>query len=484
MENAYSQELRVDTSRIVIPIFTIALLLISLVLTITSTDFTDVWHFWLIGVAAPLGGWLAWHFVQKNQADLGTNIFLVTQVLIISLLMLQEWVPGNVVPYLFGVLIVATAMFKRAESSFFTWALSSLVIVGVAVWRFGTDYDVALMVTGPVLMNFALAGVAYLSAVEWQYAVESVSDLHRNAQRRRDELFAIQEEVKRANGRLEFSNKQLDLARQEALDERDIRTRFMNHVSHELRTPLNAIVNFAHILAQGGRGEVNEMQADYLARIEKSGWHLLSVLNDLLDMAQIQAGEFKLYLEVTDMYAICEEAMTSTRGLILEEPVDLVRDYPEEWPLVYIDRMRVKQSLINLLGNAVKYTEEGTITLCVRQDEDKLLLIVEDTGIGIPPEYHEAIFKEFRQVNESAARRRVGTGLGLPITRHLIERHQGEVWVESESGKGSRFYISLPILPPDEVEEDANGKLQRKVKPEPEPVLVEEEAPVVEVVAA
>jgi signal transduction histidine kinase len=320
--------------------------------------------------------------------------------------------------------------------------------------------------------------------VEWQYAVESVSDLHRNAQRRRDELFAIQEEVKRANGRLEFSNKQLDLARQEALDERDIRTRFMNHVSHELRTPLNAIVNFAHILAQGGRGEVNEMQADYLARIEKSGWHLLSVLNDLLDMAQIQAGEFKLYLEVTDMYAICEEAMTSTRGLILEEPVDLVRDYPEEWPLVYIDRMRVKQSLINLLGNAVKYTEEGTITLCVRQDEDKLLLIVEDTGIGIPPEYHEAIFKEFRQVNESAARRRVGTGLGLPITRHLIERHQGEVWVESESGKGSRFYISLPILPPDEVEEDANGKLQRKVKPEPEPVLVEEEAPVVEVVAA
>ncbi len=286
-----------------------------------------------------------------------------------------------------------------------------------------------------------------MSAMEWQVAVEATSHLHLRVQQRRDDLFVTQEELRMTNGRLNFMNSQLDIARQDAVNERDVRTRFMNNVSHELRTPLNSIVNFAHILTLGARGAVSEGQKDYLARIEQSGWHLLTVLNDLLDMAQIESGEFKLHIENTHLYHICEEAMTSTRGLLLDKDneIELIRDYPEEWPIVQVDQMRFKQALINLLGNAAKYTEEGYIALRVVPGQNTISITVEDTGIGIPLEYHQAIFEEFRQVDETAARKRIGTGLGLPITRHLIERHGGSVAVESVVGEGSKFIITLPV---------------------------------------
>jgi signal transduction histidine kinase len=445
MNQSYSQELRVDTSRIVIPVLTTIVLLLSLIFVVGSSSFWEVSHFWLAAAIGPLGGWIAWRLIKDDKYSLGIHFFLAVQYLMLAIILFQEWQPGSPIPYLFGILIVATAMLVRAENSFLAWGFASFITILIVFYQGGASFEVFLLVLGPLLVNLGLAAIAFLSAVEWQYAVETVSDLHRNVQRRRDELYAIQEEVKFANAKLEFTNSQLEKARQEALDERDIRTRFMNHVSHELRTPLNSIVNFAHIVRLGGRGPVSEGQIDYLERIEKSGWHLLSVLNDLLDMAQIQAGEFKLHLEICDLHALCEEAMTTTRGLLLESQVDLVRDYPEEWPQVKVDKMRVKQSLINLLGNAVKYTEEGFITLRVQQVDDELHLSVIDTGIGIAPEHHDTIFQEFKQVNESAARKRVGTGLGLPITRHLIERHGGRMFVTSEVGQGSCFTIVLPV---------------------------------------
>lgn len=449
MDNAYSEELRADTSHILIPVITLTTILLSLLFTIQSTSFLIVWHLWLIVFLAPVAGWISLRLIKQGRQSLGTTVFLCAQFFILSLLLIQEWNPGGILPYLFGILIVASTMLHRAESGFASWLFSTALLVGIAIAKEGSSYQSILLVLGPILINLGLASVAYLSAMEWQYAVETVSDLHINAQRRRDELYQTQEEVKWANAQLETTNTQLDTARQTAVEERDIRTRFMNHVSHELRTPLNSIVNFAHIVRLGGRGPVSVEQIDYLERIEKSGWHLLSVLNDLLDMAQIQAGEFNLHFEVCELEAICEEAMTSTRGLLLDAPIELIRDYPEEWPSVYIDRMRIKQALINLLGNAVKYTEEGTITLRVRPLNDTVQLIIEDTGIGIPADHFETIFLEFRQVNESDARRRVGTGLGLPITKHLIERHHGTISVDSEVGKGSSFILTLPTVAPD-----------------------------------
>lgn len=455
-QTTYTQELRHDTSTIVVPVIAALTIAACLGLTFTSTNFLDAWFYWVSAIIASVGAWVSWNLIKKDKTSKGVTIFLVAYSGILTLIMSQVWSPGNPIPYLFSILIIASSMFLRAQSGLTLWFVSIFLCFFSALY--GTENSsfvlIALALVPSIMINFLIALMTYLSAMEWEYAVESVSDLHRNAQKRRDELFAAQEEVNMINARLRYTNEQLDVARKAAVEERDLRTRFMNHVSHELRTPLNAMVNFAHILAMGGRGEVTAGQADYLGRIEKSGWHLLSVLNDLLDMAQIEAGEFNLHMETADLHAICEEAMTSARGLLLDqEEVDLVRDYPAEWPQVYVDKMRLKQALLNLLGNAVKYTEKGYIALRVRSTPDMVHLTVEDTGIGIPEEHLEKIFQEFKQVDETAARKRIGTGLGLPITKHLIERHGGTVSVTSEVRKGSAFTLSIPTVQKNEEED-------------------------------
>lgn len=449
MSQSYPQELRHDTSIIVIPVITVLSIVACLALTFTSTSFIEVWYYWGSVIIAIVGSFASWHLLkQEDKQTIGAIIFLATYTSIVTLLMSQVWNPNSPLPYLFSILIVASSMFLAPRAGLTLWGVS-IVLCLVSIYIRLDEFSfvsVLINLLPSITINFVVALISFLSAMEWEYAVESVSDLHRNVQKRRDELFAVQEEVSMMNARLVYTNDQLEVARKAAVAERDLRTRFMNHVSHELRTPLNAMVNFAHILAMGGRGEVTQEQIDYLGRIEKSGWHLLSVLNDLLDMAQIEAGEFNLHLEYAQLEPICEEAMTSARGLVLEhEGVDLVRDYPKEWPLVYVDKMRLKQALLNLLGNAVKYTEDGHIALRVQPNGSVVHLTIEDTGIGIPENALETIFQEFKQVDETAARKRIGTGLGLPITKHLIERHGGSVSVTSEMGKGSSFTLTLPI---------------------------------------
>lgn len=450
MDETYRRELRADTSQIVFPIFTVLTVFASLGALLAVSSWESGWLFLLYGVLAPLAGRLTRNLYQREQGRLGGALFIGLHVVMLTLIIVQNlgWEMVSHLPYLYGLLVVMSSMVLVPLAGLITWGGAFALLVA-GVFLAGGDFVILGTLLLPMGVNLLLAGVSFLTAVEWQTAVESTSYLHRRVQQRRDELFAIQEELSQSNARLQYLNTQLDLARQEAENERDIRTRFMNNVSHELRTPLNAIVNFAHILMLGGRGAITEDQSDYLQRIEQSGWHLLDILNDLLDMAQIESGEFRLQREVTHLYHICEEAMASTRGLLLDKPVELVRDYPEEWPPVYVDQMRLKQALINLLGNAAKYTETGFIALRVRLEDEVMELAVEDTGIGIPEAFHEAIFKEFRQVDQTAARKRIGTGLGLPITRHLVERHGGSIRVVSELGVGSQFIISLPLYQPE-----------------------------------
>jgi signal transduction histidine kinase len=452
MSRTYARELRADSSDLIIPLTAFAAVIIALV-GLTGwlpKGFAELWHLVAILIISPVSARLAWRLIKTGRQESGGAIFIGAHLLLLTFSLMQSWTPGSVIPYLFGVFVVISSMLIYPVAGFTTWLVSTLLIFAGGVLGGSLTLATFSQFFVPVLVNLLLAIASFLSAMEWQTAVESVSLLHRRAQDRRDELFAMKEEVTRANDRLTYLNRQLDLAWQAAVTERDLRTRFMNNVSHELRTPLNAVVNFAHILAEGGCGPVNERQIDYLDRIEESGWHLLGILNDLLDMAQIESGEFKLYLETADLRRICQEAVSNVQGLALaKENLELITDYPDRWPWAQVDRMRLKQALINLLGNAVKYTDEGYVALRVRADEQVVRIIVEDSGIGIDPQHHDIIFQEFRQIDETAARRRMGTGLGLPITRHLIERHGGAINVESALGQGSKFIITLPLSQPD-----------------------------------
>lgn len=454
MSRTYARELRADSSDLIIPLTAFIAVIVALI-GLTSwlhKGFGELWHLLAILLISPISAHYAWRLIKTDKQELGSSLFIGAHLLLLSLTLVQTWQPGSTIPYLFGVFVVISSMLIFPQAAFTAWFISTILIFGSAVAGGHLQLTTFWQFLLPVVINLVLAIAAFLSALEWQTAVESVSALHRRAQERRDELFAMKEELSQANDRLKYLNQQLDLAWQAAIHERDLRTRFMNNLSHELRTPLNAVVNFAHILAEGGNGPVNERQADYLDRIEASGWHLLGILNDLLDMAQIESGEFKIYLETADLHAICVEAMSSVQGLALtRENLELIADYPDRWPLIQADRMRLKQALINLLGNAVKYTDEGYVALRVRADEKFVRLTVEDTGIGIDPRHHDIIFQEFRQIDETAARRRMGTGLGLPITRHLVERHGGTITVNSMLGKGSKFTITLPVFSPDTI---------------------------------
>ncbi len=451
MEKPYSKELSADTFQIVFPVIAAFAFVVSLILTASSGgSFANVWHYWTIALFSPISAYTAWRFLRRDQLTLANVVFIGVHCLFITLLLWREWEPGSAIPYFFAVFIVLSSMTSPPHIAFFVWfAVAFLTLFGVGasvVMEEGAlSFSYVVQMFIPISINFFLALIAYLSALEWRFSVESVSGLHRKVQRRRDELFAIQAEIKANNMRLKSLNNELDDARQAALNERDLRTRFMTSVSHELRTPLNSIVNFAHILEQGVRGPVNDDQVDYLRRVEQSGWHLLTVLNDLLDMAQIEAGEFKLHLAPANLQTVCEEALVNVEGLLLDKPIELQRDYPEQWTAVNVDRMRIKQVLINLLGNAAKYTKAGFIRLTVLFDEHQVMLTIADSGIGIAPQYHDLIFQEFHQIDDAIARHRVGTGLGLPIARHLVERHGGSLSIDSDINQGSQFIITLPI---------------------------------------
>ncbi len=452
-QSAYSNELRADTATILIPLIAGATASATLLWAFALESFALSWHLWLSMVLTLVAGGVGRRLLKQNREVVGTMIFTAAHLLIVYLIILKNWSPGSVFPYLFAILIIASSMFTQPDSGFITWGIASfLTALGVSQHITGS-MNLAQHIAGPIILNFFVATAAYFSALEWQFAVESVSQLHIKAQHRRDELYSIQEELRLTNAQLMNVNEALEKARQTAVAERDLRTRFMNQVSHELRTPINTIVNFAHILSQGELGQVTDRQIDYLNRIEKSGWHSMSVLNDLLDMAQMNAGEFKLRRKRVDLEVVCEEAMTSVRSLLENEDVDLIRDYPEIWPQVLVDPKRFQQALLNLLSNAAKYTDKGYITLRVRTHQHTATFAVEDTGIGIPEEHYETVFQEFRQLDETIARRRIGTGLGLPISRHLIERHGGTLTLHSTVGQGSTFTITLPLADSEETEE-------------------------------
>ncbi|WP_420645730.1 sensor histidine kinase [Candidatus Leptofilum sp.] len=445
MNQVYSKELRADTAALLIPLIAGATALVALLAAVVVVDFAASWHLWLAVVLAMSSGLFGWQALKKNQRIVGTLVFTAVHLFILTLIIHKNWAPGSLLPYLFAVLIIASSMFVQPNFGFVVWGAATLLTaIGISQHTEGIG-QLLRQLSGPTIVNLFVAGAAYFSAMEWQVAVESVSALHLKAQRRRDELFAIQEELRLANAKLHSTNEELDKARRTAVAERDLRTRFMYQVSHELRTPINTIVNFAHILGQGELGDVSERQVDYLGRIEKSGWHSMSVLNDLLDLAQMNAGEFRLKLELVDLHSVCDEAMASVRSLLHNPEIALVHDYPDVWPQVLVDPKRFQQALLNLLGNAAKYTDEGHIALRVRAYEQSATFAVEDTGVGIPAAHHEAVFQEFRQLHETTTRRRIGTGLGLPISRHLIERHGGTLTLHSEPGKGSTFTISLPL---------------------------------------
>jgi len=250
-----------------------------------------------------------------------------------------------------------------------------------------------------------------------------------------------------ATHRLERTNYMLALARDQAEEARRLKQQFAQTISHELRTPLNLIVGFTELMTESPEHYGGTLAPAYLRDlniVHRNACHLQGLVNDVLDLARIEAAQMSILLEKTDPTVLVQEVVSTARSLVEARGLALHTEVEPGLPPLWLDPTRIRQVLFNLLSNAARFTDEGSITVGVRQQEDQVIFAVVDTGTGIAPGDISCIFEEFEQADGSTRRRHGGAGLGLAISKRFVELHDGRIWVESQVGRGSKFYFSLP----------------------------------------
>jgi signal transduction histidine kinase len=223
------------------------------------------------------------------------------------------------------------------------------------------------------------------------------------------------------------------------------KSQFLANMSHELRTPLNAVLGYAELMADGLYGEVPAKAVEVLERIQHNGKHLLGLINDVLDISKIEAGQLNLALDDYSVENMVHSVASATESLAKSKGIELRTEVPAGLPLGKGDERRLTQVLLNLVSNAIKFTDKGSVNICVKVVDDTFNIAVNDTGPGIAPADHEKIFGEFQQVDNSSTRKKGGTGLGLSISRKLVSLHGGRIDLDSVVGVGSTFSIIVPV---------------------------------------
>lgn len=321
---------------------------------------------------------------------------------------------------------------SQREGGAFGYAYDTIQVKPLGTSSLPQDVVLALPleVRGEAIGQLAVAGQENVSpeALELAKAIAAQTSIHLETLRLNEEL------QKRA-------------AELQELDR--LKSGFLANMSHELRTPLNSILGFADVMLMELDGPLTPHMNNDLKLIQKNGQHLLHLINDVLDMAKIESGRMNLNPEKFKLHDVLDEVNSITSTLASERNISLfIEEDSDQEVEIYADNTRLRQVMINLVNNSIKFTEKGKIAIrAIKQDSATVLITVKDTGIGIPPEKLEDVFQEFTQVDTSTTRKAGGTGLGLPISRRLIQMHGGRLWAESTGvpGEGTTFFVELPI---------------------------------------
>lgn len=319
----------------------------------------------------------------------------------------------------------------------------------------------------PVAIVTLVALASWLSAYNLYSALTWLTDAYTRAYKNervvRDRQAELQRALKaldEANYRTKRLNQMLVVARDQAEEGRRIKQYFAQTISHELRTPLNLIVGFAELMTQSPEYYHSELPPPYmrdLRTIYRNASHLQKMVNDVLDLAHIETAQMSLSLELTDPSELMVEALNTVRALVESRGLSLHGQAAADLPKVWLDPTRIRQVLFNLINNATRFTEQGGVKVSLCQEEGQLLFAVTDSGMGIAPDDLQRIFEEYYQVDGGTNRRYGGVGLGLAISRQFVALHGGRLWAESELGKGSTFYVALPLLGSDEAMPESKG---------------------------
>jgi len=258
----------------------------------------------------------------------------------------------------------------------------------------------------------------------------------------------LEQRIREATADLAEQNARLQWQSQEVERANKLKSEFLASMSHELRTPINALIGYSALLLDGVLGEVNPKQRDALGRGRAAAEHLLALINDILDLAKIEAGKMPLHLEDVSLRDVILEVTQQIEPMVRKKQLEFLIEAAPDCPTIRSDRTKIKQVLLNLLSNAVKFTNKGSVVVEARCATAGVRIDVIDTGIGIRQSDLQAIWEDFRQVDQSRTREFGGTGLGLSITRKLLERLGGSVTVKSNYGEGSTFSVYLPLEAP------------------------------------
>ena len=364
------------------------------------------------------------------------------------------------------------------------------------------------MITVPLLIDEKVAGVISLAALQpysedvmeilnqiWPGINTALSNLSAGEETRElaeellsknqeleaqtEELQAMSDELGQRSEELQEQNVELEAQRHQVEEANRLKSEFLSNMSHELRTPLNSVMALSRVLLMQSKEKLSEEEAGYLEIIERNGKRLLSLINDILDLSKIEAGKMDLNPRSFSLGGTIEAIMESLDPISSDKGLELIQEIPPGLPRIESDEERVHQILQNLIGNAVKFTDEGSVTVSARYDEENFHVRVQDTGIGISEKDMSRIFEEFRQVDGTSSRQYEGTGLGLAIANKAARILGGGIAVKSTLGKGSTFSLTLPIrwqgtLPEGE---PLTARVSREFKPEQKTILVVDDEP-------
>jgi PAS domain S-box-containing protein len=361
-------------------------------------------------------------------------------------------------------------VFRKAEETGFVDMFRKVASTGQPC--FNPEYE---LIDRPVYWNYSLLPLPRddRDTPDIMALVLEVTD-QAVARKEKEKLMAQVLEERRA---LALANAELELRNREIERANRLKSEFLASMSHELRTPLHSIIGFSELLAENSEGNLGKQQKRQLGHILKGARHLLSLINDILDLSKIEAGKLELHPESLDAEGALAEVLSTIAPMAIAKQIR-IDNAMDPSLVVWADRVRFKQILYNLLSNAVKFTpESGMVCVSSASQEASVEICVSDTGVGIPPEDLHAIFDAFHQASATTKGVKEGTGLGLAITRRLVEQHGGDVRVESEVGRGSRFTFSLPLDSHAGEIPEALAAPGSKVRTKPQILIVDDELP-------
>ncbi len=413
-------------------------------------------NLWIPG-AFILGVIILSRLFRKYQALAGDIFFIGGLLTTITLSLSFSKTPSLVLLY-FVPILFASVLFSRM-GLIIVAGLTSAILLSVSILF--AELSISNIVVPLLTLGMSTSAV-WVSTYNLQEALAWTLNGYQHARKNellvRDQKSILEDTLERLDAtieQLQLSNAMLTEARNKAVEAQRLKQQFAQTISHELRTPLNLIVGFTETMIKSPEYYGNPLSPEYLRDLSvvyRNATHLQNLVNDVLDLARLEKASIMLVAEPLQVENVINDAANTVRGLVNKQGLNLVVDIESELPMISGDAVRLKQILLNLLNNAVRFTEEGQITLKAVAQENDVSICVEDTGTGIPYDRQNAIFEPFLQLENPMQRRRNGAGLGLAISKHLVELHGGNIYVRSQPGQGSKFYFNIPIYIPETLE--------------------------------